>query len=247
MKYHWDLWHREMDSYSLSLTEEQYEKLELYYEFLIQKNQVMNLTAITEWEQVVIKHFADSAMAVRIPAIRSILERENAAVLDMGTGAGFPGIPLKIIFPQITITLADSLRKRVSFLEEVCSLLSLKQAYPIHGRAEELGRNPSHREQYDLCLSRAVANLSTLSEYCLPFVRVGGSFLSYKGSSGREEMLDAGEAITALGGRVACCDTYDIGDGMGRVLLQIEKIRQTPGRYPRKAGIPGKEPIGLKS
>lgn len=224
----------------IELNQRQAEQFETFYEFLVEKNKVMNLTAITEFEDVLKKHFLDSLMI-----LRHIDMDKVRSVLDMGTGAGFPGIPLKIIFPEIPFTLADSLNKRILFLNEVIEKCGLEKIETVHTRAEELGRNKIYREKYDLVVSRAVANLSTLSEYCLPFVKKGGVFVSYKSASVEEEYEKARKAITLLGGQCEGPVMDRIPDtDLERSFLIIKKVKNTPGKYPRKAGLPGKEPLG---
>lgn len=223
----------------LVLTEKQAEQFYTYYEMLIQKNEVMNLTAITEFEEVITKHFIDSL------AIGKIREMEKEArLIDVGTGAGFPGIPLKIFYPQMKVVLLDSLNKRVQFLNEVIGKLELEEIEAIHGRAEDAAKKAEYREQFDLCVSRAVANLASLSEYCLPFVKIGGSFIPYKSGKVEEEMNDAKKAIFVLGAKLVKKEEFMLpGSDIFRCLLDIRKEKTTPKKYPRKAGMPTKEPI----
>lgn len=226
----------------ISLTEEQTEQFMLYYEKLIEVNQVMNLTAITEFEDVMRKHFLDSLTLVKAVDIKNVKR-----VLDLGTGAGFPGIPLKIAFPDTEFVLLDSLNKRVKFLYDIIELCRLKKIQAVHGRAEELAGKKEYRESFDLCVSRAVANLSSLSEYCLPYVEKGGLFVSYKSGNIQEELEAAGYAIQILGGRIKDTVKFKLpGSDMDRSLVVIEKIRETPARYPRRAGIPSREPLVRK-
>lgn len=213
--------------------------LNRYYEMLIDTNKVMNLTAITEYSEVVIKHFADSA------AIGCITDMNgNIDVIDVGTGAGFPGIVLKIVYPQLSVVLLDSLNKRVNFLKNVITELGLTDISAIHGRAEDIARNKDYREKFDLCVSRAVANMSSLSEYCLPFVKVGGRFIPYKADRCDEEVKTASKAVNILGGKIRKIESYVIPDtDICRKFVIIDKLRNTSAKYPRKAGLPTKEPL----
>lgn len=226
---------------SIKLDENQIKQFYDYFELLVEWNKVMNLTAITEMDDVITKHFVDSLSLVK--AVEEI-ETKNYRMIDVGTGAGFPGIPLMIVFPHLKITLMDSLNKRVKFLNEVVDNLKLKNIEAIHGRAEDLGRNSLHREQYDFCVSRAVANLSTLSEYCMPFVKVGGYFIPYKSGKIEEELGAAKHAIYLLGGNVKEVKTFLLpGTEVERSLVKIEKNNSISKKYPRKAGLPSKEPL----
>lgn len=229
----------EFSKIQVELTERQAEQFEQYYEMLIAKNEVMNLTAITEFEEVVQKHFIDSVM------IKELQEPcEGEKWIDVGTGAGFPGIPLKIVYPQLRMTLLDSLNKRVKFLQEVVDALKLEQVEALHGRAEEYAKKAEYREQFECCVSRAVANLASLSEYCLPFVKVGGAFVPYKSGKIQEEIEAAGKAVEILGGRIGQRKEFMLpGSDMYRCLLYIEKVKATANKYPRKAGMPTKEPL----
>ena len=227
----------ELEKLSVTLSEKQLEQFEKYYEMLIEKNKVMNLTAITEFHEVLEKHFLDSVSLIRVKNLH-----QPITVLDLGTGAGFPGIPLKIVFPELKVTLADSLNKRVLFLQEVIDELQLENIEAIHGRAEDLARDKKYREQFDLVVSRAVANLSTLSEYCLPFVQIGGEFISYKSGDCEEEVSAAKSAVFLLGGKIKETMKFDLGES-GRSFITIEKVKGTPKIYPRKAGTPSKKPL----
>lgn len=228
-----------LEKLNIQLNEKQMYQFATYYEMLVETNKVMNLTAITEYDEVVDKHFVDS-----LSLIQAIDLNQPLKVIDVGTGAGFPGIPLKIAFPQLKIVLLDSLNKRINFLNRVIEALELTDIETIHGRAEDFGRNPEYRERFDLCVSRAVANLSTLSEYCLPFIQVGGRFIPYKSGKIQEEMEASRRAVTLLGGNIAECLSYNLADtDMERSLVIIEKLKPTKKAYPRKAGKPSKEPL----
>ncbi len=228
-----------MEQNNISLNMKQVSQFVDYYEMLVETNKVMNLTAITEFDEVIEKHFVDSLTLTRVCDLTSPL-----SIIDVGTGAGFPGIPLKIAFPNLKITLLDSLNKRVNFLNRVIETLELDNIQAIHSRAEDAGRDPKYREKYDLCVSRAVANLSTLSEYCLPFVNIGGSFVSYKSQKTVEEVNTAKRALRILGGQVKQIEKFYLCDSdMERSLVVIQKIKSTGKAYPRKAGKPSKEPL----
>ena len=237
MKYNFEKLTTELEKLSVTLSEQQLEQFELYYEMLIEKNKVMNLTAITEFDEVLEKHFLDS-----VALIRAVDLQQPLKVMDLGTGAGFPGIPLKIVFPNLKITLADSLNKRVLFLQEVIQALGLTDIEAVHGRAEDLAREKSQRQQYDLCVSRAVANLSTLSEYCLPFVKIGGKFVSYKSGDCNEEVTNSKSAVFLLGGKITDTVKFDLGEAK-RTFVILDKVKGTPKEYPRKAGTPSKKPL----
>lgn len=199
----------------------------------------MNLTAITEYEEVVEKHFIDSLSIINAMDFSEIFN-----IIDIGTGAGFPGIPLKIAFPDINITLLDSLNKRVKFLNEVIEQLGLNNINAIHGRAEDYAKQKEYREQYDLCVSRAVANLSTLSEYCLPYVKINGLFIPYKSGDIDVELEKSEHAVSILGGVVSDVIRFQLpGTDIGRSFVKIKKIKSTGKKYPRKAGLPSKEPL----
>lgn len=239
--YNTEKFQKKCEVFGVGLTGEQIEKFKDYYELLIEWNSFMNLTAITDFEEVVLKHFVDS---LAVCQTEFFLENDRISIIDIGTGAGFPGIPLKIVFPEMKVTLLDSLNKRVKFLNTVIDKLHLKNVEAIHGRAEDFARQQLYREQYDLCVSRAVANLSTLTELCIPFVKKNGYFISYKSEKLKEELSAGEKAIQILGGKIEEQKEYLLPDtDIKRSLLLIRKVKDTPKKYPRKAGMPAKEPI----
>ena len=238
-KYDLVLFKNSIIALNVSLDDSQIAQFMEYYELLVEWNQFMNLTAITEFDEVCTKHFIDS-----IALCKAFDCAGDATVIDIGTGAGFPGIPLKIAFPKLRITLLDSLGKRVKFLNEVIGRLGLKDIEAIHGRAEDYAKPGLLRERYDLCVSRAVANLATLSEYCLPYVKIDGFFISYKSEKISDERQAAQHAIESLGGSIY--DQKELilpNSDIYRNLFQIKKVKATPKKYPRKAGLPSKEPL----
>lgn len=223
---------------NISLDDNQMEQFLSYYQLLIEWNKLINLTSITDFMEVIKKHFIDSLSIVKV------FSPNNERILDLGTGAGFPGIPLKIVFPNTKIVLMDSLNKRIKFLNEVINKLKLEDIIALHGRAEDFGKDISYREGFDVCTSRAVAKLSTLSEYCLPFVKTGGVFISYKASQIATEVEDAKKAIKILGGILIKAEEFKLpGTDIDRSLILIKKISKTPKGYPRTAGKPSKEPL----
>ena len=223
----------------LNLSDFQLEQFMKYYELLVEWNSFMNLTAITEFEEVCTKHFLDS-----LSLCKALDCQKELSVMDIGTGAGFPGIPLKIAYPNLEITLLDSLGKRVKFLKEVIVQLSLEKIDAIHGRAEDFAKPDLLREHFDICVSRAVANLSSLSEYCIPYVKVDGFFISYKSEKIVEEMASARKAVDLLGGEFVKQVEFVLPNSdIYRNLVVIKKVKNTPKKYPRKAGLPTKEPL----
>lgn len=224
---------------SIELNDVQKQQFHKYYELLIEWNKVMNLTGITEYEEVNEKHFVDS-----VAIVKALKMDEIHSVIDIGTGAGFPGIPLKIAFPHLHVVLLDSLKKRVNFLDTVIKELDLKDIETLHGRAEDYAKKIEYREKFDLCVSRAVANLASLSEYCIPYIRVGGMFISYKSGNIDDELEHSKKAVNVLGGAVLDTVKFQLpGTEIGRAFVKIEKKKSTEKKFPRKAGLPTKEPI----
>lgn len=230
----------ELRQIDLELTDRQIDQFYQYYESLIHWNTMINLTAITEMGEVVTKHFVDSLTLKR--AVGDI-ERIPYSLIDVGTGAGFPGIPLKIAFPDLEITLLDSLNKRVKFLEELILSLELKGIKAVHGRAEDYARENVSRETFDLCVSRAVANISTLAEYCLPFVKTGGYFVAYKSGKIEEELKAGKGAIKKLSGEIDDVLSFRLPNSDERSLVKIKKIANINKKYPRRSGLPSREPL----
>lgn len=229
----------------LELDELKTEKLYRYYKLVLEKNKFMNLTAITEEDEFISKHFVDSLSIIKAPNLKDELaQAKGIKLIDVGTGAGFPGMVLKIVFPSLKITLFDSLKKRLNFLDEVIAELELKDIETLHGRAEDYGNNKLYREKYDICVSRAVANMSALSEYCLPFVKPDGLFVAYKSGGSHSEIRDASKAIKILGGNIEDIQDFMLPDSdIERSIVSVRKIKKTSAQYPRKAGTPAKEPI----
>ncbi|MBQ9333532.1 MAG: 16S rRNA (guanine(527)-N(7))-methyltransferase RsmG [Lachnospiraceae bacterium] len=229
---------------NIELTDDQISLFLKYHDMLIKTNKVMNLTAITDFNESCIKHYADSLSLIKEANLSDI---QNIRILDIGTGAGFPGIPLKIAYPYIHITLLDSLSKRIRFLNEVIGKLKLNDTgsiYTVDMRAEDYVKEPGIRESYDLVVSRAVAGLNILAEYALPYVKIGGSFISYKGDNAVEEISAAENAVKILGGEIADVNTFTLPDSnITRTLINIKKTCPTPDKYPRKAGLPNKKPL----
>lgn len=233
------IFQKNLDEFGIHLTENQLNQFQKYYELLVEWNEKMNLTAITERDDVFLKHFVDS-----VSLIKAIDLSKELSMIDVGTGAGFPGLALKIAFPNLKVTLLDSLNKRITFLDEVIKELALVGIDTVHGRAEDYSKPDLLREHYDVCVSRAVANLSTLSEYCLPYVKVGGMFIPYKSEKISEEIDAANRPISMLGGRINRQVEFTLPNSdIYRNLVVIDKVQSTPNKYPRRAGIPAKEPL----
>lgn len=232
---------REFEKYlakmNISLLKEQYGQFYAYMELLIEWNEKMNLTAITDPKEIILKHFVDSLTIAKYV-------KEDKSIIDMGTGAGFPGIPIKIYRKDVKVVLADSLNKRIKFLDEVIDKLKLENVETIHCRAEGLGKNKQYREKFDYATSRAVANLSTLSEYLMPFVKLNGKCIFMKTIEVEEELEKAKKAIKTLGGKIEKVDKFEIPESdLGRSIIIVKKEKITPSKFPRKPGTPAKEPL----
>ncbi len=235
----------DFSEFGFEISDKQLEQFDDYYNLLVETNKVMNLTAITEFDDVCKLHFTDSISVAKY----FDFTKDNYSLIDIGTGAGFPGIPLKIMFPELNVTLLDSLNKRLNFLNEVIEKLELNSEGSIntlHGRAEDFSsaKSDSLRETFDIAVSRAVANMSTLSEYCLPYVKVGGKFIAFKSEKANEELTNAKSALHLLGGKIDSCNEFVLPDSdYSRTICIIDKIEKTAKKYPRKAGVPSKQPL----
>lgn len=228
-----------LEQLNIPYNEETIEKYEKYMDGIIEWNKKVNLTSITDRDEFIVKHYIDSIMCVTCEEFRNAKK-----VIDVGTGGGFPGIPLALAAPDKEFVLIDSLNKRIKIINSLCLEIGIDNVTAIHARAEELAKNKAHRESYDLCVSRAVANLSTLSEYCLPFIKKGGYFLSYKGPDSKQEIQDAKKAINILGGKIRREEIASLeGFELEHKIVYIEKVKPTGAKYPRKAGTPSKEPL----
>ncbi len=234
------IFENKLNELGITLTDKKRQQFDKFYELLVEWNKVMNLTGITDYEEVNEKHFVDSLSIVKAIDMESV-----QSVIDVGTGAGFPGIPLKIAFPHLKVVLLDSLNKRINFLNEVIAQLGLTDIKTIHGRAEDYAKQAEYRENFDLCVSRAVANLSTLSEYCLPYVSMNGMFVPYKSGEIDEELENSKKAVKILGGKIENVVKFQLpGTDIGRSFVKVRKIANINKKYPRKAGLPAKEPLG---
>ena len=234
-----EIFESKLNELGITLTDNQKEQFVKFYELLVEWNKVMNLTGITEYEEVNEKHFVDSLSIVKAIDINKV-----ETVIDVGTGAGFPGIPLKIAFPHLNVVLLDSLNKRIKLLNAVIDELGLQGIETIHGRAEDFAKQTDYREQFDLCVSRAVANLATLSEYCIPYVKKDGLFVPYKSGEIEDELEQSKKAVHVLGGKIQDVVKFQLpGSEIGRSFVIINKLQNTAKKYPRKAGLPSKEPI----
>ncbi|MCD8510941.1 MAG: 16S rRNA (guanine(527)-N(7))-methyltransferase RsmG [Bacillus sp. (in: Bacteria)] len=223
----------------IELSDEQMKQLDTYFSLLVDWNEKMNLTAITEKKEVYLKHFYDSISVAFYHDFRKPLR-----IVDVGAGAGFPSIPVKICFPQLDVTIVDSLNKRITFLNTLAEALNLSSVSFFHSRAEEFGQNKDHREKYDLVLARAVARLPVLAELCLPLAKVGGKFIAMKGAGAREEVAESKKAVSILGGEIINVDTFLLPEeGSERGIVEINKVKSTPKKYPRKPGTPTKQPL----
>ena len=239
MEFAFETLKKELALMGMEATDDRISQFRDYYELLLEWNKKMNLTVITELNEVIQKHFLDSAALGKYCRLN-----QHLSLADVGSGAGFPGIPLKILFPELEVILMDSVGKRVTFMKEVISQLGLQKIEAVHGRAEDLARAGEYREKFDFCVSRAVADLSSLVEYCLPFVKIDGLFVAYKSANVEEEIERAGKAIQLLGGRLDKKEEFQIpNSSYRRTFLFIQKIHQTKNKYPRKAGTPTKMPL----
>ncbi|EHJ55962.1 ribosomal RNA small subunit methyltransferase G [Streptococcus urinalis FB127-CNA-2] len=228
-----------LENAGIILSQKQKEQFETYFKLLVEWNQKINLTTITEKNEVYLKHFYDSIA----PILQGYLKNEKISILDIGAGAGFPSLPMKIIFPQLDITIIDSLNKRIQFLNLLADTLDLKGVHFYHGRAEDFGQNPDFRAKFDIVTARAVARMQVLSELTIPFLKIDGQLIALKASAADQELEDAKNALTFLFAKVIENQHYHLPNGDDRYLTIVEKKKETPKKYPRKAGIPNKKPL----
>jgi 16S rRNA (guanine527-N7)-methyltransferase len=245
VKHYWESFAKETAEFGIDLTDRQIEQLHIYYDELLSWNEKINLTAITELNDVLTKHYLDSLSITKILPYKVL--NSGLRTVDVGTGAGFPGMVLAVCCQESRFILMDSLQKRVGFLNNCIEKTGLRNCTAVHARAEEVAHMREYRDQSDLVVSRAVADLSVLAEYDLPFLKIGGKFVAYKTEKGKDELAHAEKAIKLMGGRLIDQKEFYLqaenGDAYNRLLIMIEKFKVTPGRYPRKAGMPSKEPI----
>ena len=231
--------YKELEQQTIQLTDLQKKQFELYFQLLIEWNQKINLTAITDQQEVYLKHFYDSIA----PILQQIIPNKAINILDIGAGAGFPSIPMKIIYPELSITIIDSLNKRITFLNELSKQLDLSGVSFYHGRAEDFGQDKQFRGKFDIVTARAVARLQVLSELTIPFLKVGGSLIALKAAAADEEISQAQTALTTLFSQVVSTNDYQLPNGDPRNITIVQKKKETPNKYPRKAGIPAKKPL----
>ena len=224
---------------NLPLSDQQKKQFERYFELLVEWNEKINLTAITDKDEVYLKHFYDSIA----PILQGLIPNETIKLLDIGAGAGFPSLPMKILYPQLDVTIIDSLNKRINFLQLLAQELDLDDVHFYHGRAEDLAQDKNFRAQYDFVTARAVARMQVLSELTIPYLKVGGKLLALKASNAPEELLEAKNAINLLFSKVEDNLSYVLPNGDPRYITVVEKKKETPNKYPRKAGMPNKRPL----
>ncbi|MFK3588158.1 16S rRNA (guanine(527)-N(7))-methyltransferase RsmG [Lactobacillus sp. 23-2] len=230
-----------LSNHNLKLSAKQEQQFKTYFKELITVNEHVNLTRITEEDEVYLKHFYDSLTPLLlVPKVFT----EGAKVCDVGAGAGFPSLPIKILRPDLRLTIVDSLGKRLKFLQELLDKLEISGVELVHGRAEDVGQNPAYREQFDLVTARAVARMSVLSEYCLPLAKTGGKFVALKGPKAASELADAKKALDTLGGKVSFSQEFTLaGTEEERTIVVVDKVKETPAKYPRQAGTPNRKPL----
>ena len=228
-----------LDQQNINLTDQQKAQFERYFELLVEWNQKINLTAITEKEEVYLKHFYDSIA----PILQGLIENQEIKLLDIGAGAGFPSLPMKILYPQLDVTIIDSLNKRINFLQLLAEELDLEGVHFYHGRAEDFAQDKHFRAQFDIVTARAVARMQVLSELTIPYLKVGGKLLALKASNAPEELTEAKNALNLLFSKVENNLSYTLPNGDPRYITIVEKKKETPNKYPRKAGMPNKRPL----